>query len=264
MKGFGRHRKNRNSLSMRRKLALITAALMALAVLIALSGCGTKRPDTGIPAKTRDSYRVNGKWYHPITDSDGFHQSGTASWYGAAFHGKKTANGETYNMHARTAAHKTLPLGTFVLVRRLDNGKETIVRINDRGPFVRGRVIDLSRRAARDIDMIGPGTAPVEIAAMEKGIAGSSRGDKEHEDFYTGDFAVQVGAFVHKSLAEKLCTKLRSRYEHVFITTVRRHEQLFYRVRVGRFRSLAKAEQAEARLVLTGYPNAFAVAADDR
>src|SRR6056297_29760 len=122
MKGFGRHRKNRNSLSMRRKLALITAALMALAVLIALSGCGTKRPDTGIPAKTRDSYRVNGKWYHPITDSDGFHQSGTASWYGAAFHGKKTANGETYNMHARTAAHKTLPLGTFVLVRRLDNG----------------------------------------------------------------------------------------------------------------------------------------------
>ena len=94
-------------------------------------------------------YEVNGERYDPLRSHAGFVEEGIASWYGADFHGKKTSNGETYNMHARTAAHKTLPLGVFVKVVSKDDGRSTTVRINDRGPFVKSRIIDLSRAAAR-------------------------------------------------------------------------------------------------------------------
>lgn len=237
--------------------------VLALFIGLSGSGCGSRqpaRPET--PAKTKDSYRVNGQWYHPITDSSGFRQSGIASWYGAAFHGKTTANGETYNMHAATAAHKTLPLGTYVLVRSLDSGKKTVVRINDRGPFVRGRIIDLSYKAAKEIDMIGPGTAYVKIAAMEKGRSGGESSQAAHANFHTGDFTVQVGAFVHKNLAERLRDKLGAFEAPVFLTTVSRDGRRFYRVRMGRYSSLANAEAAEARLIRNGYEKAFAVACD--
>ncbi|MCB1517364.1 MAG: septal ring lytic transglycosylase RlpA family protein [Hyphomicrobiaceae bacterium] len=91
------------------------------------------------------------------------YQQGTASWYGPGFNGRRTANGETFNMNALTAAHKTLPFGTRVKVTNLHNGKVVVVRINDRGPYAHGRVIDLSRAAAQDIGMIGAGTAPVKL-----------------------------------------------------------------------------------------------------
>ncbi len=94
------------------------------------------------------------------------HHSGVASWYGPGFHGRTTANGERYDMHALTAAHKTLTFGTKVKVTNQNNGKSVVVRINDRGPYIRGRVIDLSRSAAAAIDMIGPGTAEVSIEVM--------------------------------------------------------------------------------------------------
>ena len=94
------------------------------------------------------------------------HHSGVASWYGPGFHGRTTANGERYDMHAMTAAHKTLKFGTKVKVTNQKNGKSVVVRINDRGPYIRGRVIDLSRSAAAAIDMIGPGTAEVSIEVM--------------------------------------------------------------------------------------------------
>jgi rare lipoprotein A len=90
-----------------------------------------------------------------------------ASWYGHPFHGRTTASGETYDMEAMTAAHRTLPFGTVVQVDNLDNGQRTRVRINDRGPFVRGRIIDLSRRAARELDMVGAGIARVRITILE-------------------------------------------------------------------------------------------------
>lgn len=253
-----------------RPSAFVIGFLISLTLLLAVSGCGKAPPAPDRPGETAaapipktpetpDSYRVNGQLYHPITDSEGFRQRGIASWYGAPFHGRKTANGETYNMHARTAAHKILPLGTFVLVRSLDTGKETVVRINDRGPFVRGRIIDLSYRAAQELDMIGPGTANVAVIAMEKGLA-----EAEHADFYSGDFTVQVGAFVIKSLAEKLRNELQADSEQVFMETVRRESETFYRVRVGRFTSLARAKAEAARLLESGYSGAFAVAKDDR
>lgn len=237
------------------------AILAALALLLSVSGCRTVPPAGQVPPKSR-SYRINGQWYHPITDATGFRQTGIASWYGAPFHGRRTASGETYDMNAKTAAHKILPIGTFVLVRNLENGRETVVRINDRGPFVRGRIIDLSYRAAREIGMIGPGTASVEVIAMEKGPPGAAGIQTAPPDFYSGDFTVQVGAFTHRPLAEKLRHELLRYHEHVTVTPVVRGAKTFYRVRVGRFTSLEKAEEIETRLIETGYKNAFAVARD--
>lgn len=115
---------------------------------------------------TMRPYTINGKTYYPTTVSVGDTASGTASWYGPDFHGKKTSNGETYNMNAMTAAHKTLPMNTMVRVTNLGNGAQTTVRINDRGPFVAGRIIDLSKAAATSIGMIGAGTARVKLEVV--------------------------------------------------------------------------------------------------
>ena len=115
---------------------------------------------------TMRPYTINGKTYYPTTVNVGDTASGTASWYGPDFHGKKTSNGETYNMNAMTAAHKTLPMNTMVRVTNLGNGAQTTVRINDRGPFVAGRIIDLSKAAATSIGMIGTGTARVKLEVV--------------------------------------------------------------------------------------------------
>lgn len=103
---------------------------------------------------TMRPYQIAGKWYYPTLAKVGNVQDGIASWYGPNFHAKKTSNGETYNMYAMTAAHKTLPMNTMVKVNNLENGKSTVVRINDRGPFVTGRIIDLSNKAAHAVDMV--------------------------------------------------------------------------------------------------------------
>ena len=115
---------------------------------------------------TMRPYTINGKTYYPTTVSVGDTASGIASWYGPDFHGKKTSNGETYNMNVMTAAHKTLPMNTMVRVTNLGNGAQTTVRINDRGPFVAGRIIDLSKAAATSIGMIGAGTARVKLEVV--------------------------------------------------------------------------------------------------
>ena len=115
---------------------------------------------------TMRPYTINGKTYYPTTVSVGDTASGIASWYGPDFHGKKTSNGETYNMNAMTAAHKTLPMNTMVRVTNLSSGAQTTVRINDRGPFVAGRIIDLSKAAATSIGMIGTGTARVKLEVV--------------------------------------------------------------------------------------------------
>ncbi|MCL2122902.1 MAG: septal ring lytic transglycosylase RlpA family protein, partial [Desulfovibrionaceae bacterium] len=138
----------------------------ALAVLLLLlGGCGTKSWRTGgVPGSK--PYTIHGKTYYPLHSARGFVEEGMASWYGPGFHGKRTANGETYDMHAMTAAHKILPLGTIVRVTNKNNGRSLVLRINDRGPFVDDRVIDLSRAAADKLDVVGKGTAPVRITAL--------------------------------------------------------------------------------------------------
>ena len=123
---------------------------------------------------TMRPYTINGKTYYPTSVNVGDIASGMASWYGPKFHGKKTSNGEIYNMNAMTAAHKTLPMNTIVKVTNLRNNRITQVRINDRGPFVAGRIIDLSKAAAGKIDMLGSGTAPVKLEVV--GFYGDASG----------------------------------------------------------------------------------------
>jgi rare lipoprotein A len=153
---------------------------------------------------------------------------GEASWYGHPFHGRTTASGEVYDMEAMTAAHQTLPFGTVLQVDNLDNGLSTTVRINDRGPFARGRILDLSRRAAREIDMIGPGTAQVRITVLEV--------PEPHRCWW-----VQAGAFENEANARELERRLTSRDHPV---QVERTDAGLHRVRVGPF-----SDEGEARSV---------------
>ncbi len=141
----------------------ITGLIIIISIIIA--GCAGRVQRVESPPK--DSYTVRGKTYYPVkTVRAGYVSKGVASWYGPGFHGKKTSCGEIYDMHGLTAAHKILPMNTVVRVTNMENGKEVTVRINDRGPFIDGRDIDLSLSAAKAVDMVGPGTAPVRIAVL--------------------------------------------------------------------------------------------------
>jgi len=229
-----------------------------------LNGCTvlkeTRKPEAKALNKTlppsSKPYSIYGKWYKPLQNSHGFKQRGIASWYGDKFHGKKTANGEIYNMHAMTAAHKTLPLGTIVSVRRLDNNREITVRVNDRGPFITGRIIDLSCEAAKRIGIADSGTTYVEIA-----VTGSS--DlllTESYDYTKGNFTFQVGAFRDLSNAEKLKLQLEKKYRNVHIASYDNGYEILYRVRVGKCSSLTQAAEYEKVLKTNGYENAIIVA----
>lgn len=240
-----------------------------IAVLISTAtivyGCGTTPPIT--PA-SENTYEVYGKIYHPIDSAIGFRQQGVASWYGKQFHEKKTANGETYNMHAMTAAHKTLPFGTMVEVKNVGNNKTTIVRINDRGPFCRGRIIDLSFSAAKEIEMIKNGTAAVEITALGNDdevltVSGENSPNTSPANLYfTGDFTIQVGSFGDPDNAEKLKKSLEKIAQDIHVVPIDKNGQTFYRVRVGRFNSLKQARHMEQHLGQNGFKNIYTVAWD--
>lgn len=232
-------------------------------VLFLLCSCSTARPPSSIhPSSTPGyprPYQVFGKWYQPVPDSKGFRERGIASWYGADFHGKKTSTGEIYNMHDMTAAHKTLPLGTRVKVFNLENNKETEVRVNDRGPFVHGRIIDLSYEAARRIGVVGPGTAQVEIIAIGQEITPGT-GRVVPVDYYSGNFTFQVGAFIDKNNAERLKAKLDEKYQNAHIMIYDSGDRIYYRVRVGRCQNLNSTAEYEEVLKKDGYTDVFTVA----
>jgi rare lipoprotein A len=229
-------------------------------------GCASSTPRSQPPPSGKPGYpkpyKVLGKWYQPLPHSEGFRQGGIASWYGRDFHGKKTSNGEIYNMYAMTAAHKTLPLGTYVEVRNRENSRSVVVRINDRGPFVRGRIIDLSYTAAKDIGIVGPGTARVEVVALGRPVssAGGSAPTYIQDDYYSGNFTFQVGAFLNPENAERLKRKLGRTYKNAHIAEYDNGVNIFYRVRVGKVSTLQQAEEYEAYLIQNGYPDAFVVA----
>ena len=238
--------------------------LIGFAVLI--SACATPEysPPPARPTPQHPKpYRVFGTWYQPIPNARGFEQTGVASWYGKDFHGRKTSNGEVYDMYGMTAAHKTLPLGTFVRVSNLQNGKSVDVRVNDRGPFARGRIIDLSYTAAKQIGMVGPGTARVKVVALGAPQPKTASGGKTKYvpiDYYSGNFTFQVGAFAEKANAQRLVAKLDQRYQNAHMAPYFDGHQTFYRVRVGRSSSLAEAEAYEAQLISEGFGGAFIVA----
>lgn len=169
-------------------------------------------------------------------------QTGIASWYGEEFHGKMTSSREVYDMRDLTAAHNTLPLGSYVMVTNLNNGKSVAVRINDRGPFTKNRVIDLSYAAAKALDMIAPGTAPVRIEVLRK-ISPPASGLK---------FSVQVGSFVSKENALALQKELTQYFRDVTLSSFATARQVFYRVRV-RAKSREDAQAIGRALVDRGY-----------
>lgn len=169
-------------------------------------------------------------------------QRGLASWYGEDFHGKTTSSREVYNMFDMTAAHKTLPFETYVMVTNLENGKSVIVRINDRGPFIKGRIIDLSFAAAKVLDMVGPGVVPVRVEVLERYSPKKS----------TQKFSVQVGAFIYKDNAESLKRKLQKKYRNVYIAKFETPHQTYYRVRI-KARSLESAKKIAQKLLRDGF-----------
>lgn len=162
------------------------------------------------PKKIGKPYKINGVTYYPMESADGYSEVGVASWYGPGFHGKLTANGETYNQKAMTAAHKTLPLPTLVKVENLENSKSVVVRVNDRGPYSKGRIIDLTEVAARRLDMLDKGTARVRVSVLsEDPDCYVTSGHEVNID--EGNFAVQIGAFTMEDNAKKLASKFGSR-----------------------------------------------------
>lgn len=182
-----------------------------------------------------ESYVVNGEKYHVLNSSTGFVERGIASWYGMKFQGRRTSSGETYNMYAMTAAHRILPLPTFVEVTNLSNGHSVIVRVNDRGPFHVNRVIDLSYVAALKLGIVEEGTGLVEIRAVDPGKSDtqsmqvSSREIKKGKGFY-----LQVGSFSSYDNALKLRSRLEGLADNlIHISEVTIKKRKLYRVRFG-------------------------------
>jgi len=174
--------------------------------------------------------------------ADGHVMTGLASWYGPDFHGRPTSSKEIYDMNDMTAAHRTLPFGTWVLVSNLDNGRSVAVRINDRGPFVAGRIIDLSYAAARMLGVVGPGTVPVRLELLDQNAPPPS----------AQLYSVQAGSFAAKDNAERLRDKLSGLFGQVTVSAFATAERTYYRVRIGA-RTRDEAEAIARRLADAGY-----------
>ncbi|EKD55002.1 MAG: hypothetical protein ACD_60C00029G0029 [uncultured bacterium] len=268
--------------------------IILIGLFLALGACSTTKKD-GPPSyyvdvsKIKDptpkaeplskygnnpSYTVFGKRYHVMRSSRNYEEQGTASWYGTKFHAQRTSSGERYDMLAMTAAHKTLPLPTYVQVTNLANGKKVVVKVNDRGPFEGNRLIDLSYVAAKKIGMLGHGTAYVDIKAIDP-----MRYDKNiidqpvrSHDFYLAQnnvtlprplvhhaahhnqsiVYVQVGAFRSKLLAERQRKRLMSMFASSNIKITHSAKQHWYRVQIGPITDLALAKRITERLKAAG------------
>ncbi|MEX0608492.1 MAG: septal ring lytic transglycosylase RlpA family protein [Balneolaceae bacterium] len=219
---------------------LKSSSLFFLAIIF-LSACGTvKRGSTALNPPTTSS---NNSPIHNSSDARAL-ESGMASWYGPTFHGKLTANGETYDQEGVTAAHRTLPFGTVLLVENLENGRTVQVRVNDRGPFAKDRIIDLSKGAAETVDMIGPGTARVRLYLLE--------GDLENSrvtDLKIANFTVQLGSFKDKAEAQKQSAKITgTRVENISV-----RGETFYRVYFGTYQNPDDAKKQLLRLQGEGF-----------
>ncbi|MHB8541782.1 MAG: septal ring lytic transglycosylase RlpA family protein [Candidatus Acidiferrales bacterium] len=236
--------------------------LAGLAIALVVAGCARRRPMTNVPASTPAPQTQMPAVPSPPSGPppnvenapavpEQYTEQGIASWYGAQFNGRRTSDGEIYNMFQYTAAHRTLPFGAVVQVTNLNNGKQVDVRINDRGPFVANRIIDLSYAAAVAIGMIGTGTAPVRLDV----VAGPNPN--------AGFFGVQVGAFQSEQSAEQLREQLSGRYSPVTIAPLNSPNGVYYRVRVGRLPSEAAAQQLAGELHAEGQAVAIVVRLDN-
>ncbi len=248
----------------------INTLFICFLALVLLNACAGPTYDVRVldTPQTRElkgyekPYIVNGTRYDPLRSHQGFVEEGIASWYGEDFHGKKTSNGEIYDMHAMTAAHKTLPLGVWVKVYNKANGREAILRVNDRGPFVQGRIIDLSYSGAKQLGVVGPGTAPVRVEAL--GYQKTDRAGhvtyQQPTSYVVGSYSVQVAAFTVADNAQRLAADLKSRYGASSIQQGWVGGKLFYRVRAGKYGTLEAAEAARHDFEARGHRNSFVVA----
>lgn len=256
-------------------LRLLVKPLCSCLICVVLIGCSAKADnyssyggasgysgDSNIFAPTQVPYVINKITYYPIPDAAGFAEKGVASWYGSDFHGRSTSNGERYDMYAMTAAHKTLPMNTMLLVKNVDNGKEIIVRVNDRGPFVQGRVIDLSYTAAKKLSIVKPGTSRVKLVALaeESLFARSPGGKSKLPDLYRGEYYIQIGAFNQKGNAINLQKRFTDAGHTTVIQQHQEPKQTYYRVHVYAGKEFVAAKKAEASLASHGYNGAFLVA----
>jgi rare lipoprotein A len=245
---------------------IFSGVLAALGILsVIFSGCGARKPvanrrqpapsqPTETPADTAEAAKRSTDIPEPSRTPaavapaskrnkpaptpalSGYTEEGNASWYGEPFHGRRASNGEVYDMYKLTAAHRTLPFDTMVRVTNENNGKSTVVRITDRGPFVENRVIDLSLAAAREIELVGPGVAPVRVEVLG------------NVNPAVGFFTVQVGAFRDRANAEGLRDRLNATYSPIFIQQYDSPDGILYRVRVGKISGEDAAHQFSDRL----------------
>ena len=196
-------------------------------------------------------YDVLGKRYFVLPTADGYHERGVASWYGPGFHEESTSNGEPYDMYAMTAAHKTLPLPSYVQVTNLRNGRSVTLRVNDRGPFKDGRIIDLSYTAAAKLGILRDGTAFVEVRAITPETAVDSTPPA------AGGLFVQAGAFAAEANAEKLLAELRTKgVSKGFVRKDQINGKPMYRVRIGPIPSVAEFDRVIVRLRSVGVADA--------
>jgi len=225
----------------------------------------TPRIEPFAPANLRP-YVIAGRRYTPMADNRGFRQEGLASWYGRQFHGNRTANGEIYDMYAMTAAHPTLPLPSYARVTRKATGRSVIVRVNDRGPFHSGRIIDLSYAAAAKLDLIAAGTGAVVVEAIshDQIRAGATPRQVQTPTTVSASAAsaaqifLQFGAFAVADYAYRLANQLHQHLQHM--ATVRRGNDGLYRVLIGPYpRRDAAIAAARAIQERTGLPSAVAL-----
>jgi rare lipoprotein A len=258
----------------RRTVGATSRLLCALCLLFSF-GCAARNPAArqppAAPAPTPESTAESAKrstsvpetanppWKSPRRGklppppaAIGYSEEGNASWYGAPFHGRRSSNGEIYDMHKMTAAHRTLPFDTVVRVTNMNNGKSAVVRITDRGPFVENRILDLSYAAAEEIAAVGPGVVPVRLDVVSSSV-----------DVTAGFFAVQVGAFRDRANAERLRERLNPGYSPVAIQTFETPDGAFYRVRAGRIAGEEAARESAERLRMSEGLTGFVVRIDE-
>lgn len=220
-----------------------------------LSGCASQSPRSSsrLPATYRP-YTVKGVTYHPLRSAAGFHEEGLASWYGPGFHGCMTSSGEIYDQYKPTCAHKLLPMHTKVRITNLQNGRSLVLRVNDRGPFVSGRIVDLSLYAAKELGVHAKGTARVRLEVVGD-VPGVAPGGE-----LPGPFYVQVGAFTQQQNATRLLPQIvASGYAGSTIVERVIDGTRYWRVLAGTFPTVSAAEAARSRLGAI-YSGAFVIA----
>jgi len=265
---------------------------LCLAVVFVASCAPTRYPEDyqqqpaslhlgeGGKVKRGNPYQIDGQWYYPLATGENYDEVGVASWYGDKFHGLKTANGETYNMYAMTAAHTTLPMPSLVRVTNLENGKSVTVRVNDRGPFAKSRLIDLSYAAAKALGTVKHGTARVRVQTLQSADVSSEKVTKPTKQAAKPSSVqnllvqaapvqsqvpsvsskvpyVQVGAFSSESNAIRMVEKLKKHEKYASAKVIPVGH--VYRVRVGPFAQTKDAELVLNDIQSHGYTAAMVI-----